>query len=215
VNQSIETTSNGPHSPIYILNDDALLNIFYLYQLDVQDEYEDRDGVHQVSWLCHRWRYDLAHVSRRWRFLILTPTSLLDLHLLCTYGVPVADMLAHTPPLPPIIVYYSGDREMTTKDEEGALLALSHRDRVRRTVLLMPASKLGRFIPAMDDQFPILEYLYLGNDVHNEESSLILPQTFQAPNLRYLNLRHTALPLASPILISTTGLVYLWLAGIP
>jgi hypothetical protein len=115
---SIEPTSKRRHSPIYILNNDALLNIFYLYCLHVQDEYEGEDGIRKLSWKRQRWWYKLAQVSRRWRYLILASRSALDLHLLCTYGVPVAVMLGLSPPLP-FTIFYDGDRTMTAEDEHA------------------------------------------------------------------------------------------------
>jgi hypothetical protein len=112
----IELTSNRLHSPIYILNDDTLLHIFHLFQLHIQEEYPDADGARTLDWVRQRWWYKLVHVSRQWRYLILGSRTLLDLHLVCTYGVPVADMLAHSPPLPLTIVYY-GNPKMTAEDE--------------------------------------------------------------------------------------------------
>jgi hypothetical protein len=122
-------------------------------------------------------------------------------------------MLAHSPPLPLTVFYYDGYRRMTVEDEEGALLALSHRDRVHRIALRMPAPRLGRFIAALDGQFPILERL----DIHSLTEEVELPQTFQAPNLHHFDLWFTALPTRSPLLTvtSTGGLVHLWLGGIP
>jgi hypothetical protein len=211
---SIEPINNRRPSPICILNDDVLLNIFHLYRLGVPDEYEDRNGKQTFDWGRQRWWYMLAQVSRRWRHVILGSPSRLDLHLLCTYGVPVADMLAHSPPLPLIVSYIDPDREMTTEDEEGVLLALLHSDRVRRISLKTPASKLGKFITALDDQFPILERVYM-RPQSKEDTRLIFPQTFQAPHLRHLNLVYTALPTRSPLLTTTGDLVTLRLMGIP
>jgi hypothetical protein len=212
--ESIEHTSNRRRPPICILNDDALLNIFHIYQLHIRDRYEDENGAWVIDWKSHRWWYRLAQVSRRWRHLILSSRSLLDLHLLCTYGVPVEDMLAHSPPLPLTIFYNNRDREMTAEDEEGTLLALSHRDRVHRIAICMLAPTLGKFITAMDEQFPILDQLSILSP-NTEETALVLPQTFQAPNLCHLYLWYTALPIRSPLLISTGGLVHLWLGDIP
>jgi hypothetical protein len=214
-NSSIErTNSDRPHSPIYILNDDVLVNVFYLYQLHVQDEYADKDGLRMLDWERQRWWYKLAQVSRRWRYIILASRSVLDLHLLCTYGVPVADMLAHSPSLPLTIYYNNGDRTMTIEDEQGVLLALSHRDRLHRIALRMPAPNLDKFISTMDEPFPILERMYIYS-LTEEETGLTLPQTFQAPNLRRIHLWYSALPIRSPLLTSTVGLVYLSLGGIP
>jgi hypothetical protein len=163
------------------------------------------------KWDCQCWWYKLAQVCWRWRYLILASPSYLDLRLLCTYGVPVADMLAHSPPLP-LTIYYCRDREMSTEDEEGALLALSHRDRVRRICLLLQASTLRKFILVMDEQFPVLERIYVAC---RPDESTILPRTFQAPNLRHLGLWTSSLPIGSPLLTTTVGLVTLKLVQIP
>jgi hypothetical protein len=206
-----EATSNRSHS-IHILNNDALLNIFYLYRLDIPDEEDDDDGTTTTYWDRERWWYKLAQVCRQWRYLILASPSQLDLQLVCTYGTPVADMLAHSPPLPLIIFYLDTDIQTTAEDENGILLSLEHRDRVRRIGLSMPASSLQKIIMALDDQFPVLERMYIHSE---EDGGLILPKTFQAPLLRHLSLRHAAIPIASPLLMTTTGLVTLLLLTIP
>jgi hypothetical protein len=203
------TSSKRRHSPIYILNDDALLHIFYIYHLHLQDVYENEDGIIVLAWKRQRWWYKLAQVSRRWRYLILESRSTLDLHLFCTNGVPVADMLAHSPPLP-LTIFYPFCFMMTAEDAAGALLALSHRDRVRRISLKITARHLNKFIPAMDGLFPILEQLEI-----SPLTELTLPQTFHAPNLRRLRLWCTALPIRSLLLTSTGGLVELLLGDIP
>jgi hypothetical protein len=207
IRESIEPTKNTPHSPIYTLNDDVLLNLFYLYQLNVTD------GNWSVEWRRQRWWYKLAQVCRQWRYLILASPSYLDLHLLCTYGVPVADMLAHSPPLPLTIYYDEPYRGMSAEDEEAVLLALSHRDRVRCIFLDFPASTLRKLITVMDGQFPILERLYV---LRWPVATIpVFPGTFQAPNLRHLRL-WTAPPLiGSPLLTTTAGLVTLRLIQIP
>jgi hypothetical protein len=210
--ESIEHTNNKQSSRIPTLNNDVLLNIFYLYGLHIRDEGNEDD-----SFVCRqRWWYKLAQVSQRWRRLMLASPSWLDLRLLCTYGVPVADMLEHSPPLPITVYYMDSDRfrRMTAKDEKGILLALSHHNRVIRIILSMPALKLGKFITAMDEQFPILDHLSIASWTE-EETSLILPTTFQAPNLRYINLHYAALPIRSPLLTTMGGLVNLWLEAIP
>jgi hypothetical protein len=208
---SIEPISNRQHSPIRILNNDVLLNIFHLYQLGEYEVQDDNDL--ESGWGRQRWWYKLAHVSRRWRYVILASPLRLDLHLVCTYGVPVADMLAGSPPLPLTVFYDNWEREMTAEDEEGALLALSHRDRVHRVALRMPAPQFGKFITALEDQFPTLERLSMYS--WDEDTSLMLPQSFQAPNLRRLHLWHIALPMRSPLLTTTGGLTTLRLWGIP
>ena len=189
-----------------------LLNVFYLYRLDVPDEYHD-DGKLNDDWGGHRWWHKLAQVCRWWRYLILASPSQLDLHLLCTYGVPIANMLAHSPPLPLTICYYDKDRETTEEDDEGILLALRHTDRVHYIHLDFPSPKLLKFITIMDEQFPILERMYIWSRTEGDRS-LVLPRTFQAPLLRHFALS-IALPIGSPLLTTTVGLVTLGLIEIP
>jgi hypothetical protein len=89
-----------------------------------------------------RWWYKLVHVCRRWWHLILSSPVRLGLHPVCTYDTPVADMLAHSPPLPLIITYLDENRDASVEDEGAILLALQDRDRVRRIGLMVSARKL-------------------------------------------------------------------------
>jgi hypothetical protein len=58
--------------------------------------------------------------------MIITLDSAFYLGLsLCIIDTPIEDMLAHSPPLPFTIDYYSEDG--TTAEEEGILLALEQR----------------------------------------------------------------------------------------
>src|ERR1700733_11866291 len=121
-------TKNIPllsYRPIHMLNDDTLLNIFSLYPQDIVEGYED--VVSWPEWDKARWWYKLVHACRRWRYLILSSPVRLGLHLVCTYGTPVADMLAHSPPLPLIINYLDTNRDASVEDEEAILLALQNR----------------------------------------------------------------------------------------
>jgi hypothetical protein len=202
-------TSSRPHSPIYILDEDILLEIFKFCRLDIKDEDEDKNFRIARRWDRQRWWYKLAQVSWAWRCVILASPFQLDLHLLCTYGVPVAEMLVHSPPLP-LILFYEGDHEMTTEDENNALLALSHRDRVRRISFHMPAPNLGKFVAAMDEEFPVLERMCVGSRLEDSKR-LVFPVTFQASNLRHV---WTA-SVGYPLLTNTPALVNLELIDIP
>jgi hypothetical protein len=114
-------------------------------------------------------------------------------------------MLAHSPPFPLIIQYDVEDGGLSAKDEEGIMLALQHRDRVYRISLEMPAPNLEKVITAINDEFPILEFLSIQPPTkHN--THLILPSTFQAPQLRILILKHFASPIGSPLLTTAVGL---------
>src|ERR1700761_6650612 len=154
---------NSPWTSIHILDDDSLLHVFNLYRPFLLGEDEDDDARlwgGEGNWVQGRWWYKLAHVCQRWRNVILGSASYLDVCLVCTYGTPVADMLAHSPPLPLVIDYLS-KVDITAEDEEGALLALKHPDPVRRVRLFMPVTNLQRLIVTINEEYPTLEYLVI------------------------------------------------------
>jgi hypothetical protein len=122
--------------------------------------------------------------------------------------MPVMDMLAHSPPLP--LTIFCG-RKVTAEDESGILLALSHRDRIRH-IDLRNFRNVKKFFTVMGDQFPILERMYIYS---HPRVPVVLPETFQAPNLRHLELSATSLPIGSPLLTTAAGLVTLVLHNIP
>ena len=111
---------------IHILDDDSLIHVFRLYRPFLLGEDEDDDARFlggMEGWVHARWWYGLAHVCQRWRNVVLGSASYLGVSLVCTYGTPVADMLAHSPPLPLAIdyrIYRHGDHDITG-DEEGGL----------------------------------------------------------------------------------------------
>jgi len=199
---------------IYILDDDSLLNIFHLCRPVLLDDDVADDGriLEGGEWARERWWYRLVQVCQRWRSLILASASHLRLSLLCTYGIPVTKMLAHSP-LPLTIDYLGDDRDIAT-EEEGIILALQHRDRVRRIRLRVPLLNLQKFILAMDGEFPILEYLFIEPPT-GLSSELVLPNTFKAPHLRHLVLSDFGSPIVtSPSLITGISLVTLSIQNI-
>jgi hypothetical protein len=178
---------------IQIFNDDSLLNIFYHCQPIPLDEDEDDDSIsrrRELSRGSERWWYNLAQVCRRWRFLVLASPSHLNLYLVCTFGTPVAEILANSLPLPLAINYVDENRELTTEDERGILLALQRRRRIRRIRLCIPVSNLQKVIFALDGAFPMLEYLFIKSLA--DDKSVFLSETFQAPLLRRIILRNIA-----------------------
>ena len=198
---------------IDILDDDSLLNVFYLYRPFVLGEDEDEEcGLHGGcnGWDLERWWYKLAHVCQRWRNLILGSSSYLGVCLVCSEGTPVVEMLAHSPPLPLVVDYFHKPEysDISAEDEEGLTLALEQRNRVRRIRLRMGITNLQKFITAIGGEYPILGHLIIIPFVKNK--GFLLPETFQAPHLRHLNLCCFALPIRSPLLMSATGLVTLF-----
>jgi hypothetical protein len=182
--------------------------------LDANEASNDLQVLQGGEWARERWWYKLAHVCRRWRYLVLGSAAHLGLRLVCTYGTPVADMLAHSPPLPLVLDYIDEDREATLEDEMGILAALQHRDRVRRIRLSAPASNFQKLVASMDGEFPTLDYLCLEPQIDADDDVLVLPKTFQAPLLRNLILVNLAFPIESPLLTTAVGLVTLSLQDI-
>jgi hypothetical protein len=182
---------NSLHTPsIHILDDDSLLHVFHLYRPLLPE-----DDIVSFFWERHlrvwddrdeRWWYKLVHVCQRWRNLILGSASYLRLSLVCTYGTPVADMLAHSPPFPIDIDYSSIFRDPTAEDIEGAILALKQHDCVRRVCL---STSLHKLIEAMDGEYPTLDILDIPRLPGDErEIPNFFPETLQVPHLRHLRL---------------------------
>ena len=174
----------------------------------------DESGRRQLrSVVSERWWYKFVQVCQRWRYLILGSASHLRLALLCTRGTPVADMLAHFPPLQLVIHYDSQSQDLTAEDEEGIMLAFQHRNRVRRISLRMPVPSLQKLVMAIDGECPALELLSIEPPAKHD-TRLALPPTFEAPQLRHLILDHFTSPIGSPFLTSAIGLVSLLLRWI-
>ena len=206
LDNSIRTTS------IHILDDDSLLHVFHLYRPFLSGEDEDDNARlwgGWRDWARGRWWYKLAQVCRRWRNIIFRSAFYLELSLVCTYGTPVADMLAHSPLFPLVIDYFEEGREVTTDDEEGAILALKQRHRVRRVRFELPVTTQQKFIAAMDEEYPILEYLVIGLPMRDLSTISVFSETLQAPHLRHLRLSGFTLPIGSRLFTSAVGLVTL------
>ncbi len=92
-------------------------------------------------------------------------------------------------PFPIIIDYGDEDREVTEQDEEGILLALRRRRRLRHIRLWMPASNLQKLVVVMNGEFPMLEYLHI-NPLTSDDIGLSLPATFKGPLLHHFSLRN-------------------------
>ena len=120
-------------------------------------------------------------------------------------------MLAHSPPLPLTVDYDSKTGITTEDDEKGILLALEQRHRVRHIRLILPDRILRKLVMAIDEEFPILEYLIVAP--LTEESTVVFPETLQAPHLRHLTLSCFACPIRPRLhpTAASPGLVTLFL----
>ena len=189
------------------LNGDLLLEIFDWYRIYSATP---RNASHPLDlfWDRERWWYKPIHVCRKWRHLILSSPNRLDLHLVCTYGTPVEDMLSHSPPLPLIIYYPSLTYKIPAADEEGIIYALQQPDRVHRINVTAPTTVLCKLFIAMACEFPILERLFLGLSTTSRAGSA-LPEKFLAPLLRHLTLFKISLPIQSQLLRQAENLITL------
>lgn len=205
-----------PSAFVHILDDDSLLKTFSLCRPALSDNNEE-DAIEILGgkkWNDERWWYRLVQVCRRWRYLVLESASLLGLSLLCTYGTPIADVLAQSPPLPLILDYCDPYDYITADDEVGIMFALEHRDRVRRIRIMQPVHMLQRIIKALHGEFPNLEYLFIERHAFYmpiAESNVVvgIPETFRAPRLRYLMVMGFHIPIGSPFFTTMGNLVTL------
>ena len=121
------------------------------------------------------------------------------MYIQCTHGTPVVDTLLHLPPLPLLVKYRSAMKE---QDEPGIYHALQWHDRIRHIYLRLPPSIFQRCLVLMDAYFQRLEDLSL-SFATDSITTLTLPKTFLAPNLRYLALTGIRLPKRLRMLTST------------
>ena len=185
--------------------------MFYIYRPSIFGEDQDVNAYlwgGDDGWTSEHWWYMLAHVCQRWRKVLLGLASYLGPSLVRTNGTPVADLLAHSPPFPLVIDHRSCD--ITTEDEEGIILSLKQRDRVRRVRLDLPVTSLQKIVVAIKEEYPILEYLLIGPE-NSDIAILIFPETLQAPHLRHIVLCGFTLPMGSRLLTTAMGLVTLCL----
>ena len=187
---------------INMLDHDSLVNIFNHCRLGNVDNWNRQ----------HTW-CKLAHVCRRWRYLIYDSLSLLDMCLLITNGSPPMDLLAHLPPMPLVIECENNITAWVRPDEENVYTGLQHPDRLRRVVLQGPSPSLRTCLIALNELFPRLEYLSIESTM-KEEASLVLPSTFRAPNLRHLAFHDIGLPVQLSLSASTNALVTLTITHI-
>ena len=218
------TGNRSPSTFVHLLDDDSLLIIFYFCRPVILGEIVANNSIQLIEggeWNRERWWYRLIQVCRRWRYLVLDSAFHLQVSLVCGRGTPVADMLAHSPPVPLIIDHIDKEYDvLTPEDEEGIILALRHRDRIRRIRITKSVSILQKLIIALDGEFPILEYLLISNRRTTRPfidliTNLNFPETFRAPHLCQLFLDNFATPIESPILTTMGNLVTLYLSSIP
>ena len=188
---------------IHILSDDVLLGIFDSYR---------KVWNCDITWPWHL----LLHVCRRWRQVIFTSPHHLKLQLLCTIGTPVRKNLGIWPPFPVHVDYYPYyGSHLSPHDEDNAIAALVHHNRVCHVELKLTSPQLGRMVTAMQEPYPVLRYLSISS---KDGSVPALPTEFLggcAPCLQEVRLSGIAYPALPSLLLSATHLVTLRLIHIP
>ena len=192
---------------IDMLVDDVLLEIFDFYR-----------SVH------HFWRlwphfsaefwHILVHVCRRWRKIIFDSPRRLNLRLCCTYGISARKYLGIWPAFP-IDLEFPFPIGLRPEDEDNAIAALEHRDRVHSVDLLARGPQLTKMTAVMQKSFPALNRLYLRSSC---EDASVLTTGFlggSAPHLQEITLDGIPFPALPTLLLSTSDLNTLNLLDIP
>jgi hypothetical protein len=181
-----------------MLPEEILLEIFSFYVCGSYDN--------------HEWK-TLVHVCRRWRAIVFAAPRHLNLRLVCTERTPVSEMFDIWSTLP-IVLQVNGTSD---KLNDNLLAALEKHDRICEVRVFVNNASVGEIkelAGAMQVTFPALTDLY----IHSMEDAAPLPETFldgSAPNLQSLYLIRVAFPALPRLLLSSPGLVSLYLSDIP
>jgi hypothetical protein len=179
-----------------------LLEIFDFYR---NDHYND----------CPVWEWHvLVHVCQRWRQIVFASPHRLNLQILCTHGTPFRKNIGIWPTFPIVLNFYC-TRLLTPNDEDNAITALKHPDRVSFVNLRVTSSQLGKVARVMQKPFPVLKRLYI--DLYGEDAP-VLPGGFlgqSAPCLQEIALAGIAFPALPALLLSASHLVSLELHSVP
>ena len=138
-----------------MLPDDALLDIFAFY---MDDELIDPlDDIYASEPRIEMWR-TLAHVCRKWRYIVFGSPRRLHLRVYCRAQTPVREMLDIWPNFP-IVLWVTDYLE----DLDNTIAALKHNDRVCGIYLWgVQNSGSEKILAAMKRPFPALTRLVLG-----------------------------------------------------
>ena len=140
-------------------------------------------------------------------------SSYLDMCLRLTNNSPSIKSLGHLSNLSLVIDYSDETRIMARNDKDNIQLGLQQHSRICQVDLHAPSSSLRLWLGQMSQLFPRLTDLCLLSTT-TAEMDLVLPETFQAPDLRRLTLHGIGLPKGLPLLPSAITLSTLSLTHI-
>jgi hypothetical protein len=191
-----------------MLPEDILLDIFYFYRLDAIKLSRGR------PWKWHR----LAHVCRKWRYVISISPRRLDLRILCKYGAPIESILGSWPTLP-LVIEFDATRKSKPMPR-NILVALRCSDRICDINFSVTSSMTGSIVELIQKPCPALEKIRL--TVKDAMGPICIPvyDAFlggSTPHLREIELHGIALPFPAirQVLLSTNNLSDLHLSNIP
>ncbi|KAI9435996.1 hypothetical protein H4582DRAFT_2100070 [Lactarius indigo] len=190
---------------IAALTDNALVEIF---------DFCRKDHNRYPSGLVWKW-HSLVHVCQRWRQIIFASPRRLNLQILCTDGTPVRKDLGIWPAIPIVMQYGHYRSSMAPNDEDNAIAALEHPDRVCRVKLYVTGSQLGKIVTVMQEPFTKLARLSISSEDGNVP---VLPEGFlgrSAPCLQEIELYGVPFPSLPTLLLSASDLVELKLRNSP
>lgn len=193
---------------IEMLPEDILLDIFDFYRLDAMWLSRGR------PWKWHR----LAHVCRKWRYVISISPRRLDLRILCKYGAPVESILGSWPTFP-LVIKFDGIRKLKPMPR-NILVALRCSDRICDINLSVTSPMTGSIVELIQKPCPVLEKIRLIIKDAMESSTQPAHDNFlggSAPCLREIELQGIALPFPAirRVLFSANNLAELHLSDVP
>ncbi len=190
-----------------MLPDDTLLEIFDFYRLDAMKQSRGR------PWKWHR----LAHVCRRWRYVVTVSPCRLGLQILCRSGAPIESILDSWPTLP-LVVRFKGPRSKSLP--KNIIVALRRPDRVCEIDLVLSSSLIESIVPVIQEPFQSLECIRITVKNTTRPPGLF-HGTFlggSAPRLREIKLDGVIFSFSTirqVILSTANNLVQLCLSNIP
>jgi F-box-like len=193
-----------------MLPDDVLLEVFDFYRLHAAQVSRTR------PW---KWRY-LAHVCRRWRYILSNSPRRLDLRIILKYRTHTStkSILDSWPALPIVIRYHCSRRQKSkTKRLNNVIESLHYPDRICEVDLVAPSSILGPLVCFLEKPFTALEHIRIGSN--RTGSQPVLPGTClggSTPRLHTFRLDGVSIPFSAlrPALLSSSNLVTLELRHI-
>ncbi|KAH9038017.1 hypothetical protein EDB83DRAFT_2677817 [Lactarius deliciosus] len=172
----------------------------------------------EVILYTRQWQI-LVHVCQRWRRIIFDSPRRLDLHLCCSYRIPVRRNLGFWPLTLPLTVDYPCSPPcITPGDEDSIITALSSANRVHRIDILASGPLIRKVAAMMQKPFAALTHLDLECVLKDlpapspRDVPPVIPRRFlggSAPCLQYFRLKRVSFPQLPTFLLSARNLVTL------